>query len=100
MTHRNLENLMEIVKTAPDQTAVATKIARAQAALLSFLAADTLGVQVEYNLKKALAWCDVANVLRIQLERQQIKYFPSLRKYTAHFGINRGYTTFCVSWIF
>ena len=38
---------------------------------------------------KALQWCDVANVLRIQLERQQIKYFPSLREYSLYFGINR-----------
>src|SRR5689334_14444211 len=37
---------------------------------------ESLGVTIEHNLKKALEWCDVANVLRIQLERQQIKYFP------------------------
>ena len=37
-----------------------------------------LGIEVEFDVKKALQWCDVANVLRIQLERQQIKYFPSL----------------------
>ncbi|MFN3588274.1 MAG: aspartate carbamoyltransferase catalytic subunit [Spirosomataceae bacterium] len=49
----------------------------------------SLGVQVMMHLQEALQWCDVANVLRIQLERQQIKYFPSLREYTAHFGINR-----------
>jgi len=49
---------------------------------------DILGVQVEHNLQKALEWCDVANVLRIQLERQDIKYFPSLREYTMLFGIN------------
>ncbi len=48
-----------------------------------------LGVKVELDVKKALAWCDVANVLRIQLERQQIKYFPSLREYTLYYGINR-----------
>jgi len=48
-----------------------------------------LGVKVELDLKKALQWCDVANVLRIQLERQQIKYFPSLREYALYFGINR-----------
>jgi aspartate carbamoyltransferase catalytic subunit len=35
-----------------------------------------------------LAWCDVANVLRIQLERQDIKYFPSLREYALYYGIN------------
>jgi aspartate carbamoyltransferase catalytic subunit len=48
-----------------------------------------LGVQVEFDVKKALAWCDVANVLRIQLERQQIKYFPSLREYSIYYGINK-----------
>jgi len=49
----------------------------------------TLGVQVELDVKKALEWCDVANVLRIQLERQQIKYFPSLREYSLYYGINK-----------
>jgi aspartate carbamoyltransferase catalytic subunit len=44
---------------------------------------------VEWDVKKALAWCDVANVLRIQLERQQIKYFPSLREYSLYYGINK-----------
>jgi aspartate carbamoyltransferase catalytic subunit len=48
-----------------------------------------LGVQVELNVEKALQWCDVANVLRIQLERQQIKYFPSLREYSLYYGINK-----------
>lgn len=48
-----------------------------------------LGVQVELDVKKALQWCDVANVLRIQLERQQIKYFPSLREYAIYYGINK-----------
>ena len=48
-----------------------------------------LGVKVEYNVKKALEWCDVANVLRIQLERQQIKYFPSLREYALYYGVNK-----------
>jgi aspartate carbamoyltransferase catalytic subunit len=48
-----------------------------------------LGVKVEYDLRKALQWCDVANVLRIQLERQTIKYFPSLREYTLYYGINK-----------
>ncbi len=48
-----------------------------------------LGVEVEYDIKKALAWCDVANILRIQLERQDIKYIPSLREYANYFGINR-----------
>ncbi len=50
---------------------------------------ESLGVTVEYNLKKALEWCDVANVLRIQLERQQTKYFPSLREYTMYYGLTR-----------
>jgi aspartate carbamoyltransferase catalytic subunit len=49
---------------------------------------DMLGVQVEHNLQKALEWCDVANVLRIQLERQDIKYFPSLREYAMLYGLN------------
>ena len=48
-----------------------------------------LGVKVEYNLRKALEWCDVANMLRVQLERQEIKYFPSLREYSMLYGINR-----------
>lgn len=48
-----------------------------------------LGVKVETDIKKALAWCDVANVLRIQLERQDIKYFPSIREYSLKFGINK-----------
>ena len=48
-----------------------------------------LGVKVELDVKKALQWCDVANVLRIQLERQQIKYFPSLREYSLYYGVNK-----------
>jgi aspartate carbamoyltransferase catalytic subunit len=48
-----------------------------------------LGVQVEFDVRKALEWCDVANVLRIQLERQQIRYFPSLREYTLYYGITK-----------
>jgi aspartate carbamoyltransferase catalytic subunit len=48
-----------------------------------------LGVQVSHNVREALEWCDVANVLRIQLERQSTRYFPSLREYTLRFGINR-----------
>jgi aspartate carbamoyltransferase catalytic subunit len=47
-----------------------------------------LGVGVEYNIKSALQWCDVANVLRIQLERQEVKYFPTLREYALYYGIN------------
>lgn len=49
----------------------------------------SLGVKVELDVNKALQWCDVANVLRIQLERQQIKYFPSLREYSLYYGINK-----------
>jgi aspartate carbamoyltransferase catalytic subunit len=48
-----------------------------------------LGVEVEFDVRKALVWCDVANVLRIQLERQQIKYFPSLREYSLYYGITK-----------
>lgn len=51
--------------------------------------ADRLGIGVEYDVRKTLQWCDVANILRIQLERQEIKYFPSLREYSQYFGINR-----------
>lgn len=50
---------------------------------------DQLGVKVEHNLRKALEWCDVANMLRIQLERQDIKYFPSLREYSMQFGLTK-----------
>jgi aspartate carbamoyltransferase catalytic subunit len=49
----------------------------------------SLGVEVETNLKKALEWCDVANILRVQHERMDIKYFPSTREYTQLFGINK-----------
>ncbi len=48
-----------------------------------------LGVKVEHNLRKALEWCDVANMLRIQLERQDIKYFPSLREYSMQYGLTK-----------
>ncbi|WP_299455510.1 aspartate carbamoyltransferase catalytic subunit [uncultured Microscilla sp.] len=50
---------------------------------------ESLGVKVELDVQKALEWCDVANVLRIQLERQQIKYFPSLREYSLYYGIDK-----------
>ena len=49
----------------------------------------SLGVQVETEVSKALQWCDAANVLRIQLERQQLKYFPSLREYSLYYGITK-----------
>ena len=48
----------------------------------------SLGVEVETNVKKALEWCDVANVLRVQNERMDINYFPSTREYKQLFGIN------------
>ena len=50
---------------------------------------NRLGVKVSYNVRQALEWCDVANILRIQLERQEIKYFPSIREYAINFGINK-----------
>jgi aspartate carbamoyltransferase catalytic subunit len=50
---------------------------------------DKLGVKVSHNLRHALEWCDVANMLRIQLERQDIKYFPSLREYSMLFGLDK-----------
>jgi len=50
---------------------------------------ESLGVGVEYDIKKALNWCDVANVLRVQNERMAINYFPSTREYTQLFGINK-----------
>lgn len=48
-----------------------------------------LGVHVSYNIDETLQWCDVANVLRIQLERQNTKYFPSLREYALYYGVNK-----------
>lgn len=50
---------------------------------------NELGVKVVYDIREALEWCDVANVLRIQLERQDIKYFPSIREYSQSFGISK-----------
>lgn len=50
---------------------------------------EALGVKVEHNLRKALLWCDVANMLRIQLERQDIKLFPSLREYSMQYGLDK-----------
>ena len=50
---------------------------------------ESLGVEVETNLKKALEWCDVANMLRIQHERQEVKYFPSLKEYTLQYGLTQ-----------
>jgi aspartate carbamoyltransferase catalytic subunit len=50
---------------------------------------ESLGVQVTYNLKEALDWCDVANILRIQLERQNMPLFSSLREYALFYGVNK-----------
>ncbi|RAJ17208.1 aspartate carbamoyltransferase catalytic subunit [Olleya aquimaris] len=50
---------------------------------------EKLGVTVETNLRKALNWCDVANMLRVQNERMDISYFPSTREYTQQFGVNK-----------
>ncbi len=50
---------------------------------------EAFDVQVEYDVKKALEWCDVANVLRIQLERQNQPLFSSLREYNQSFGISK-----------
>lgn len=49
----------------------------------------SLGVEISYNVRETLQWADVANVLRIQLERQELKYFPTLREYARFFGIDR-----------
>jgi aspartate carbamoyltransferase catalytic subunit len=48
-----------------------------------------LGVEVEPNLRKALEWCDVANMLRVQNERLDISYFPSTREYTMQYGVDK-----------
>lgn len=50
---------------------------------------ESLGVSVELNLQKALRWCDVANMLRVQNERMDISYFPSTREYTQQYGLNK-----------
>lgn len=50
---------------------------------------ESLGVTVESNLIKALEWCDVANMLRVQNERMEISYFPSTREYTQQYGLNK-----------
>ena len=49
---------------------------------------ESIGASVEYDLRKTLEWCDAANMLRIQLERQDIKYFPSLREYSMRYGLD------------
>ena len=48
---------------------------------------EALGVEVSHNLQETLEWCDAANMLRIQLERQEDKYFPSLREYSLQYGV-------------
>lgn len=50
---------------------------------------ESLGVKVETDLRKALEWADVANMLRVQNERMEISYFPSTREYTQQFGLNK-----------
>lgn len=50
---------------------------------------EELGVEVETNLIKALEWCDVANMLRVQNERMDMTYFPSTREYTQQYGVNK-----------
>tara|TARA_B100000683_G_scaffold106518_1_gene104797 strand:+ start:14888 stop:15817 length:930 start_codon:yes stop_codon:yes gene_type:complete len=50
---------------------------------------DSLGVKHFTDIKEAMSWCDVANILRIQLERQDVNYFPSLREYAMVYGTNK-----------
>ena len=50
---------------------------------------DKLGIEVETNLRKALEWCDVANMLRVQKERMAVSYFPTTREYTQQYGVNK-----------
>ena len=50
---------------------------------------EKIGVGVEGNLRTALEWCDVANMLRVQNERMEISYFPTTREYTQQFGVNK-----------
>lgn len=50
---------------------------------------ESLGVKQSFNLRESLEWCDVANMLRVQHERQDLKYFPSIREYTQQFGIDK-----------
>ena len=50
---------------------------------------ESLGVKVESNLIKALEWCDVANMLRVQNERMEVNYFPSTREYTQQYGVTK-----------
>ena len=50
---------------------------------------EELGVEVDTNLNKALQWCDVANMLRVQNERMEVSYFPSKREYTQQYGLTK-----------
>lgn len=50
---------------------------------------ESLGVTVESDLKKALEWCDVANMLRVQNERMEVNFFPSTREYTQQYGVDK-----------
>ncbi len=50
---------------------------------------ESLGVKVESNLRKALEWCDVANMLRVQNERMDVNYFPSTREYSKQYGVDK-----------
>ena len=50
---------------------------------------ESLGVTVEPNLRKALEWCDVANMLRVQNERMDVNYFPSIREYAQQYGVDK-----------
>ncbi|MET0758902.1 MAG: aspartate carbamoyltransferase catalytic subunit [Flavobacterium sp.] len=50
---------------------------------------ESLGVTVESNLRKALEWCDVANMLRVQNERMDVNFFPSTREYAQQYGVDR-----------
>lgn len=50
---------------------------------------ESLGVKVESNLRKALEWCDVANMLRVQNERLDVNYFPSTREYSQQYGVDK-----------
>ncbi|HRW74644.1 MAG TPA: aspartate carbamoyltransferase, partial [Saprospiraceae bacterium] len=50
---------------------------------------SSLGVEVSYDIRDTLKWADIANILRIQLERQDLRYFPSTREYALYFGIDR-----------
>jgi aspartate carbamoyltransferase catalytic subunit len=50
---------------------------------------ESLGVTVEPNLRKALEWCDVANMLRVQNERMEVNYFPSTREYAQQYGVDK-----------